>query len=165
VYANEALEDPKIAAAVSLNFYPVPGRDASRSRTCAEVDNFEACALSIAECQGGCSGAKAQQLLQFVACMEGPSRSTNLTQSTREGNCRPFRSAECASKAGIDGSVLNSCVGDQSKLASIKSWILNHSEDAYGFPQLFIARNRSMDYSSVSDVKKDLCVGGVEAAC
>lgn len=146
----------------------MPGRGSSNTKdspSCTEADEIEACVLQTIGCQYGCSGKDAQQLLQFVSCLESPVDPTNIHAKSGEGSCFPYRASDCATASSIDYASVKACRSNKDQLKDIQSWILNQSENAYVFPQLYMAGNRSMSYGSVAELKQGMCHSGVQAAC
>lgn len=60
--------DSDVSSAVNFTFFPLPG---GPGLGCAAADNADACALSAAGCESGCTGENAAALAAFSSCYEG----------------------------------------------------------------------------------------------
>eukprot|EP00662_Eupelagonemidae_sp_cell21_P027654 gene27654-65985_t len=158
---GSVIGDPNIAAGVSFDFLPM-----SCGGMCQPADDAEACALHAAACDthhhtGGCTGAAAARMANFVACYEkdfhGPICKGAATQD-----------APCIASAGIDKAKYTQCRGDASLLKQIHSTIdatKFHGGPIAHLPTVAIAGTYCPGCFTQYNLKQTLCSAGVSAAC
>jgi hypothetical protein len=150
---------------VNLTYSPIPDGtrfdptkcDASDyGKACCEADVVEACVGHVTGCVDGCTGDALVNLTTFVGCYAGKT----------EGKCVSGTLQECASKAGVDASAVESCAADKALVKETMTKVADRSKRIVSVPTMKLnGKVQRNSPESAKEIKAALCKAGADAAC
>jgi len=147
--------DADIAAAVNFHAMPLSG---GGGVGCDSMDDNEACAISAAGCEDGCSGGAATKISAFLSCNE---------EGWREDKCSggDAKSSGCVSSAGLGKASFDACKANSTQLEAIHAKFDDAGSSVHSFPKITINGHNHPFAQDAASLKAALCEEGVQAAC
>lgn len=148
-------DDAAIAAAVDFRAMPLSG---GGGVGCGAMDDNEACAISAAGCEDGCSGDAAAKIAAFLSCNE---------QGWHEFVCSggDAQSSGCVSSADLDKASFDACKANSTQLEAIHAKFDAAGAGVHSFPKVTINGHDHSRAQDTASMKAALCKEGVQAAC